>query len=231
MSVNSKVIHTGKYEQLVIIHYAKGGIPGPPSDGGDEEPKENDVYALIGPKWNLPLGGLSYIIDLDGAPQGSETEISSSFEAWDEASGAELFNDVYLIDNAANPNLDDIDGIHVICWRKIVPRDIIAVTYLWWADTNKDGEPSVGEEFVDFDMIMNSLHKWGIDPNVEDNVRIKAFDVRNIVTHEVGHVVGLADLYTDVYSELTMYGYGAKGETKKISLEVGDIAGCQVLYP
>ena len=85
--------------------------------------------------------------------------------------------------------------------------------------------------FLDFDMIMNSLHKWGIDPDDEGSLTIREYDVQNIVTHEVGHVVGLADLYDETNSELTMYGYGRKGETKKISLEIGDILGCQELYP
>lgn len=37
-------------------------------------------------------------------------------------------------------------------------------------------------------------------------------DVQNVGTHEVGHVVGSADLYRTNYSELTMYGYA--GETR-----------------
>ena len=230
LSANSKVIKVGKYEQLVLIHYAKGGVPGPPSGGGDE-PKDNDVFALIGPDWDLPVGGLSYVIDLDGAPAGAESEIYLSFEAWDQANDLELFDDGYVVDNGAEPNLDSVDGIHVVCWRKVIPRDIIAVTYLWWEDTDGNKEPSPGEKFVDFDMIMNALHKWGVDPDGEGPLKIKEFDVRNIVTHEAGHVVGLADLYDDVNSELTMYGYGKKGETKKISLENGDVLGCQELYP
>ena len=57
-----------------------------------------------------------------------------------------------------------------------------------------------------------------------------AYDVRNIATHEVGHVCGLADLYTARSSEQTMYGYGGIGEVKKDSLASGDIAGLQKLY-
>jgi hypothetical protein len=51
-----------------------------------------------------------------------------------------------------------------------------------------------------------------------------------VATHEAGHVTGLDDLYDDVYSELTMYGYTHKGETIKISLGIGDMHGCQALY-
>ena len=55
-------------------------------------------------------------------------------------------------------------------------------------------------------------------------------DFENIVTHEHGHVFGLDDLYTSTCSEETMYGYATEGETKKRTLESGDIMGIQRLY-
>ena len=54
--------------------------------------------------------------------------------------------------------------------------------------------------------------------------------MRNVGTHELGHVVGLDDLYPAQYRDLTMYGYSAAKETKKITLENGDIAGTQAIY-
>ncbi|MBA7643606.1 hypothetical protein ES703_51337 [subsurface metagenome] len=55
-------------------------------------------------------------------------------------------------------------------------------------------------------------------------------DLQNIATHELGHSVGLGDLYDDVASEETMYGLSEYGETKKRTLYLGDIAGIQKLY-
>lgn len=52
----------------------------------------------------------------------------------------------------------------------------------------------------------------------------------SIATHELGHSVGLDDLYDGSCSEQTMYGYATEGETKKRTLEAGDIAGVQELY-
>lgn len=74
--------------------------------------------------------------------------------------------------------------------------------------------------------------RWGIDLN-GGGIAYKLknmYDVRNIGTHEAGHVVGLDDLYDVKYSEITLYGYSLKGETKKISLAAGDIQGTTVLY-
>lgn len=51
-----------------------------------------------------------------------------------------------------------------------------------------------------------------------------AFDVQNVATHEFGHFLPLRDLYAPQDSEQTMYGYTGLGETKKRSLEWGDLA-------
>ena len=55
-------------------------------------------------------------------------------------------------------------------------------------------------------------------------------DFENIATHELGHSVGLADLYESKCSEMTMYGYADYGETKKQTLEDGDIKGIKEIY-
>lgn len=55
-------------------------------------------------------------------------------------------------------------------------------------------------------------------------------DFENIATHELGHSVGMNDLYTSACSEQTEYGYAIYGETKKRTLEAGDITGVKTLY-
>ena len=55
-------------------------------------------------------------------------------------------------------------------------------------------------------------------------------DLDNIVTHELCHAVGMGDLYDSACGEETMYGYATYGETKKQTLNAGDIAGISKLY-
>jgi predicted Zn-dependent protease len=55
-------------------------------------------------------------------------------------------------------------------------------------------------------------------------------DLQNIATHELGHGLGLNDLYESAASEETMYGYSTYGEMSKRSLFIGDIAGIHDLY-
>ncbi len=76
---------------------------------------------------------------------------------------------------------------------------------------------------VEFDIMLDTDFTWG-DGAIDDTL----MDVQNIVTHELGHGIGLADIY---YCELeTMYGYSYEGDTEKRTLFEGDIAGLQKLY-
>ncbi len=218
--------------EQVVTYYAKPDVP--PGQDKKQEPKQvPDYWELMGPSWDLSgyPAGIDYVIDPDGAPAGAVSEIAAAFEAWDAATSAELFNDVYDVDSTVNPSLDLPDGVNTVTWRPIQEEGVVAVTYVWFRDWDGSESPSPGDEIVEFEMIFNDLLPWGIDPDGEGRKKMRnAYDVRNVGTHETGHVVGLDDLYHPLYKELTMYGYTKTGETKKISLEIGDIHGCQELY-
>lgn len=118
------------------------------------------------------------------------------------------------------------DGQNTVLWANL-PSTVIARTVIWTVpDNNGDGLVEV----VEVDIVMNSQLKWQIDPDGEGPLTIKNWDIRNILTHEFGHVVGLADLTSGTYYMLTMHAHASKGETQNISLEGGDIAGAQSLY-
>ena len=158
-------------------------------------------------------------------PSGSKLEtlsvivaIKASFETWDNATSIELFND-----NVQQTMLygNRYDGKNVVSWGKL-GQGILAVCYTWYY--KRSGA------IVEFGIVFNTRYSWGIDPDGEGGTTINAYDVQNIGTHEAGHTLCLGDLYMTAAKELTMYGYSARGETKKRSLGHGDVQGVKFVY-
>jgi hypothetical protein len=112
---------------------------------------------------------------------------------------------------------DKLDGSNTIVWGNYPTENVIAITILWFNVKTK--------AILEFDMVLDTDFAWG-DATVAPNV----MDLQNIATHELGHGVGLDDLYqTGAYME-TMYGYSSTGETGKRDLYIGDKTGITKLY-
>jgi hypothetical protein len=139
--------------------------------------------------------------------------IQAGDAAWDAAGSAFRF---YYEGTTDRPG-PSYDGYNVICSGDLGIGGTIAANYYWY--TRKD------KVVLENDIVFNSRLPWATDGNPY------AYDVQNIGTHEQGHCLLLNDLYKSYQSEMTMYGYGAKGETKKRTLEFGDIDGINYIYP
>jgi hypothetical protein len=63
-----------------------------------------------------------------------------------------------------------------------------------------------------------------------DDFDMGEFDVKNVGTHEMGHVVGLAHVNGSKDGCLTMYKFSGLGETHKSTLGWGDLRGLDKLY-
>ena len=186
--------------------------PDGPGGGGKPSPG----YKLTGFKWlSLPLTiktnqgtlGLDFV----------SSAIQASAEEWDSHTSAEL---VATYDVSSTVTLDGgtDDGVNEIVFGPIDNQRIIAQCQYWFNRRTKG--------LVDFEIVFNTKYfTWG-----DATVNAALMDVQNIATHELGHGFGLADLYDEQSAGLTMYGYGVAGETKKRTLEAGDIAGIQALY-
>ena len=146
-----------------------------------------------------------------------ESAISTSAETWDNATGEELFNNVYNIDYRAR--YGKFDGKNSIVFGKTRPG-IIAVTSIWYNTGTK--------QIYEFDMKFNTYYRWG---NVYTNTYQYLMDLQDIATHELGHGVGMDDIYTNSCSDVTMFGYGYYRETYKRDLAGPDIEGLLSLYP
>ncbi len=207
---NSPVIgENWDLERVDFIHYVRPSNPRRP-------PKTEMCYKLMGVKWTaVPV---SYAINPNnsGLPEAFVTSaVSISAETWDAATSSELFNDAYSIDYSAQYGIQDFKNS--IAFGDYPDNNVIAVTSVWYI--------RVGKRIVEFDQLYNTRFAWG-DASLNPSV----MDLQNIATHELGHGVGLADIYSTTCSAVTMYGYSTEGETSKRTLEQPDITGLQKMY-
>ena len=113
------------------------------------------------------------------------------------------------------------DGQNEVYFANISSSNAIAVTIIWGIFAG----PISGRELVEWDQVYDD-----VDFDWSASGEAGKMDFENIATHELGHSVGLGDLYESNCSEQTMYGYASYGETKKRTLESGDILGVSTLY-
>ena len=209
----------GPLEKIVFIHHRKdyvkppwaGGPGGPNGDDGEEE----GYYTFLakGVKWK------SLSIDVAIGPGITDSAITASMGEWDEYTSTVLFGSVYYKEDASWDSSSP-DGDNELVYGDYPEEGVIAVAIVWGYFR---GPPSQ-REIIEFDILFDTDYTWSLSGEPDK------MDLQNIATHELGHGLGLGDLYDSSASEETMYGYSEYGETKKRTLYLGDIAGIQALY-
>lgn len=113
------------------------------------------------------------------------------------------------------------DGRNIIAWGR-TSGSALGVTYVrYYSSTGL---------VVDVDTVMNKKFPWSW-ANSSTCADSASYDAENILSHELGHWIGLDDKYDAAqYQHATMYGYGSKGEVKKTTLTAGDSAGAAAIY-
>lgn len=148
-------------------------------------------------------------------------EIDRSFNTWRDVSQTLVdFIPMGCIDGGTNLN----DGFNTILrvdrdWRFDTSAIAITRNFYIAGDT-----PDAGL-ILDSDILLNAQdHVFDTDgdPN--------AHDIRNIVTHEVGHFMGLGHEITPTDSTATMFAQASTGEMMKRTLETNDEDGLRNAY-
>lgn len=185
---------------------------------------DTDSSATVGwAGWKLPAGNWTYNLNPSSVPStvgaaNLATMTVSGFDAWEAAQNKVTFSAGATTTKVKSSN----DGKNIIAWGR-TSGSALGVTYVRYYTSTK--------LVVDVDTIMNKRFAWSWnggssttcgDPN--------SYDAQNILVHELGHWLGLNDFYTNDFTNNTMYGYGSRGETKKITLTSGDTAGVAAIY-
>ena len=217
-----KAIDKGRVvEGYAFVKYKKGfGKPpwaGQEKDGGDK------CYAFLakGAKWKTIE---PYMVDpknIRGLDEAFvRNNLAMDIGKWETAAGVDILGDEVagIVDRE---NIGDLNDANEVMFANIEYENVIAIAIVWGIF----GGPPFARELVEWDMVFDD-----IDFDWSGSGEAGKMDFENIATHELGHAVGLADLYNSECSEQTMYGYANYGETNKRTLEFGDITGIQKLY-
>lgn len=113
--------------------------------------------------------------------------------------------------------IDKLDGCNTIVWGNYPGEGVIAITILWYDRATK--------AIIEFDIVLDMDYYWG-DATLNSSV----MDLQSIMAHELGHAIGLSDVYQSVARQETMYGYSYAGEIIKRDLYIGDKQGVTRLY-
>lgn len=231
-------------EGYAIVHFAKGGNgggKGKPPGGG----KPSSCYAFMakGAKWKTVEpwllnpennGGLPWDVgypvnNTPPSPSFAFWNLGMDIDKWEDAANG-VMNDGSSIDILGDgtetfatlvADMDAPDGLNEVYFADISSPGAIGVTIVWGIF----GGPPQGRELVEWDQIYDDFdYEWSTSGEAGK------MDFENIATHELGHSIGLSDLYDTACEEQTMYGYANAGETKKHTLESGDIEGAAKLY-
>ena len=182
---------------------------------------DDPTFKPLGVQWKIESVPVLWRLDLRSVPDYLEREktkltVRAAHRVWPQSRTTCTTDDKnefrynYIGHTAKNPKYDDTNIVDF----GDLPQSALAQNYTWY----------IGREIVEVDLRLNSGYLW---TNVEG---VNRYQVMNVVTHELGHQMGLDDL-SDPHEGLTMYGLIDKGEFKKTSLGFGDLKGAWAVSP
>jgi len=220
-----------KLKLRVFVYNAKNGSKPAPSAPtlvcGLSDP---DSYTLDGTTgWKLPAGNWTYQLNAGSVPSritSNEFPVlaTNALNTWDATDAGT--NRAFLLGSSTSDNKASLNGQNIISWGRT--GSSLATSYTWYyTDTRV---------VVENDIIFNKRYNWewanqSANPAGQNNCAYENYyDAQNILTHELGHLVGLDDNYDDSYANNTLYGYGSTTEVKKNTLEAGDFNAVNSIY-
>ena len=209
-------------EGYAIVHYK-----GDNAKGGAAKPSGGTVcYGFLAKdakwKWLEPwVVNPSNTRGLD--PNFVFANLAADISKWEAAAAYDILGDGAMTGAVLEADTVALDNQNEVYFADIAESNAIAVTIVWGIF----GGPTFNRQLVEWDQIYDdATYDWSADATGMTN----KMDFENIATHELGHSVGMGDLYNSGCNQETMYGYAAFGETIKRTLNAGDILGINKLY-
>jgi len=208
-------------EGQLVLGSTKTAQTAASGDGGTPECSD-DAFVPTGQNWAAENMPVRWAMNRRSIPRSlskdlTHLEIRRAHRIWTHVFSRCIDTDPVSFDYAyagttfRHPDFDDVNAVDF----GSLGGGILALNYVWHSGTN----------ILEVDLRLNKKdYRWTNVPGV------KRYQVKNVVTHELGHQFGLDDL-GDPHGALTMFGRIAKGERKKISLGRGDVRGAELLSP
>lgn len=158
------------------------------TDGG-----RSSAYVLTGYRWNTKDPQIKLYLKSDSNLAGeglSTTSASSAIAAaantWDDATNQNLFADgSSLVTVSTTVATDKRDYKNTLAWKYLsTAPSALAYARTWYSSAKVDGYYTAVESDISF----NTRYNWKTDG-------VTNYDVQSVALHELGHTIGLGDLY------------------------------------
>ena len=215
-------------EGLAIIHFKDRQARQNPAKG----PKATQCWGYLasGAKWKTVEPWVVNPQNTRGLDSNFvASNLASDMAKWEDAAdgvvgsgaGFNILGNGSVTASALVADTSSPDGQNEVYFADVSSSDAIAVTIVWGIFSG----PPMNRKLVEWDQVYDD-----VDFDWSASGEAGKMDFENIATHELGHSVGMDDLYNTACSEETMYGYADNAETNKRDLASGDITGIDRLY-
>jgi hypothetical protein len=149
------------------------------------------AYCLLGYRWNKKDPQIKWYLRDDAKLRGEGLDkyavqgaIAAAANTWDAATNQNLFADTNLVTISSTVKADIRDGNNAVAWNSFSPG-ALAYARTWYQSCKIGGYYSA----IESDINLNTGYRWSTTGSGSN------IDVQSVVLHEMGHTIGLGDLY------------------------------------